>query len=162
MDDPRPIALADGSVIHADPEILGGTPVFVGTRVPVSNMVDYLLSGYTVWEFVEQFPSVRFEQAERLVAGSQRFADLAHAARLRYLPPLTPEQKAEIERRLEAHRRDPSSAIPWEEVRARLAEKFGWDPDADEDDPPVELTPTERAELDRCIAEHERDSSPAA
>jgi len=40
------------------------------------------------------------------------------------LPPLTPEQLEEIDRRLEEHRRDPSTAIPWEEVRDRLRARF--------------------------------------
>tara|TARA_Y100000031_G_scaffold29081_1_gene32190 strand:- start:176 stop:397 length:222 start_codon:yes stop_codon:yes gene_type:complete len=51
------------SVVHSDPEILGGTPVFVGTRVPVQSLFDYLESGETVDEFLRQFPSVKREQA---------------------------------------------------------------------------------------------------
>lgn len=51
------------SVIHSDPEILGGTPVFVGTRVPLQNLIDYLAAGGTLDEFLEQFPSVSREQA---------------------------------------------------------------------------------------------------
>tara|TARA_B100000315_G_scaffold64534_1_gene58571 strand:- start:323 stop:544 length:222 start_codon:yes stop_codon:yes gene_type:complete len=51
------------SVAHSDPEILGGTPVFVGTRVPVQSLFDYLESGETVDEFLRQFPSVKREQA---------------------------------------------------------------------------------------------------
>jgi len=50
-------------VIHSDPEILGGTPVFVGTRVPLRNLIDYLESGYSLDEFLDQFPSVTREQA---------------------------------------------------------------------------------------------------
>ena len=49
-------------VIHSDPEVLGGTPVFVGTRVPVQSLFDYLEGGETVDEFLRQFPSVRREQ----------------------------------------------------------------------------------------------------
>ena len=49
------------SVVHSDPEILGGTPVFVGTRVPVQSLFDYLESGETVDEFLRQFPSVKRE-----------------------------------------------------------------------------------------------------
>lgn len=45
-------------VIHSDPEILGGTPVFVGTRVPLRNLIDYLEHGYTLDEFLDDFPSV--------------------------------------------------------------------------------------------------------
>jgi uncharacterized protein (DUF433 family) len=51
------------SIIHSDPEILGGTPVFVGTRVPVQSLFDYLEGGETLEEFLRQFPSVKREQA---------------------------------------------------------------------------------------------------
>ncbi len=51
------------SVIHSDPETLGGTPVFVGTRVPVQSLFDYLEGGETLDEFLLQFPSVTREQA---------------------------------------------------------------------------------------------------
>jgi uncharacterized protein (DUF433 family) len=50
-------------VIHSDPDILGGTPVFVGTRVPVKNLLDYLEAGDSLDEFLDHFPSVRREQA---------------------------------------------------------------------------------------------------
>jgi uncharacterized protein (DUF433 family) len=49
--------------IHSDPEILSGTPVFVGTRVPVQSLFDYLEGGETLDDFIRQFPSVRREQA---------------------------------------------------------------------------------------------------
>ncbi len=51
-------------IIISDPEVLGGTAVFVGTRVPVQNLVDYLRGGDTLDGFLEDFPSVRREQAE--------------------------------------------------------------------------------------------------
>jgi uncharacterized protein (DUF433 family) len=51
------------SVIHSDPDILGGTPVFVGTRVPVKNLLDYLAAGDPLSEFLDHFPSVRHDQA---------------------------------------------------------------------------------------------------
>jgi uncharacterized protein (DUF433 family) len=50
-------------VVHSDPEILGGTPVFVGTRVPFQNLLDYLEGGDTLEEFLDDFPSVTREQA---------------------------------------------------------------------------------------------------
>jgi uncharacterized protein (DUF433 family) len=50
-------------VIVKDPEILGGTPVFRGTRVPVQNMFDYLEGGETLEEFLEGFPTVTREMA---------------------------------------------------------------------------------------------------
>ncbi len=51
------------SVIISDPEILGGTPVFAGTRVPIKNLTDYLAYGHTLDEFLDDFPSVSREQA---------------------------------------------------------------------------------------------------
>jgi uncharacterized protein (DUF433 family) len=50
------------SVIHSDPEILGGTPVFVGTRVPVQTLLDYLEEGSSIAEFLDHFPTVTREQ----------------------------------------------------------------------------------------------------
>jgi uncharacterized protein (DUF433 family) len=50
------------TVVHSDPEILGGTPVFQGTRVPFRNLIDYLERGYSLEEFVDAFPSVTREQ----------------------------------------------------------------------------------------------------
>ncbi len=54
---------AISSVIHRDPDILGGTPVFVGTRVPVRTLLEYLEAGDTLDEFLDDFPSVTREQA---------------------------------------------------------------------------------------------------
>jgi uncharacterized protein (DUF433 family) len=51
------------SVVHSDPEILSGTPVFMGSRVPFKNLIDYLEQGYTLNEFLDDFPSVSREQA---------------------------------------------------------------------------------------------------
>ncbi len=51
------------SVVHSDPEILGGTPVFVGTRVPLRNLFDYLERGHGIDEFLDAFPTVSKEQA---------------------------------------------------------------------------------------------------
>lgn len=51
------------TVIHSDPEILSGVPVFVGTRVPAQSVFDYLEGGETLDEFLRQFPSVSREQA---------------------------------------------------------------------------------------------------
>ncbi len=50
-------------VMHRDPEILGGTPVFLGTRVPVKNLFDYLEAGDSLDVFLTSFPSVTREQA---------------------------------------------------------------------------------------------------
>lgn len=51
------------SVVHSDPAIMGGSPVFVGTRVPVQALIDYLEGGHPLSEFLEDFPSVKKEQA---------------------------------------------------------------------------------------------------
>ena len=48
--------------IHSDPEIMGGTAVFVGTRVPVQTLLDYLEAGDPLDEFLENFPSVSRDQ----------------------------------------------------------------------------------------------------
>lgn len=52
--------------IHIDPEILGGTPVFAGTRIPVKTMFDYLETS-SLEDFLEGFPSVSREQAETII-----------------------------------------------------------------------------------------------
>ena len=49
--------------VHSDPEILGGTPVFVGTRVPLRNLIDYLERGHSLNEFLDAFPTVSRAQA---------------------------------------------------------------------------------------------------
>jgi len=48
-------------VVHSDPGILGGTPVFVGTRVPVRTLLDYLAAGDTLEIFLDHFPTVSRE-----------------------------------------------------------------------------------------------------
>lgn len=50
-------------VVHRDPQILGGTPLFVGTRVPVKILFDYLEAGDSLEVFLDEFPSVTREQA---------------------------------------------------------------------------------------------------
>ena len=62
----------DGAdLITVDPDILGGTPVFKGTRVPVKTLFDYLEANYTLEEFLECFPSVTREMACRLLERSE-------------------------------------------------------------------------------------------
>jgi len=51
------------AIVHSDPEILGGTPVFVGTRVPVKALLDYLEGGHRLEDFLDDFPTVTREQA---------------------------------------------------------------------------------------------------
>jgi len=50
------------SVVSCDPEVMGGAPVFFGTRVPVQTLLDYLEAGETIDQFLEGFPSVTREQ----------------------------------------------------------------------------------------------------
>ncbi|WP_341739659.1 DUF433 domain-containing protein [Microcoleus sp. CAWBG640] len=50
-------------IVHSDPDILGGTPVFMGTRVPMKTLLDYLEAGDSLNEFLDHFPSVSREQA---------------------------------------------------------------------------------------------------
>jgi uncharacterized protein (DUF433 family) len=68
-------------IIHSDPEILGGTPVFIGTRVPLRNLIDYLEGGYSLDEFLDSFPSVSREQAvAALEAAHEALTARAHPA----------------------------------------------------------------------------------
>ncbi|HEY0157731.1 MAG TPA: DUF433 domain-containing protein [Thermoanaerobaculia bacterium] len=66
-------------IIHSDPEILGGTPVFVGTRVPVRILLDYLEGGDPLEEFLDNYPSVSREQAVAFLeeAGKAALAQIA-------------------------------------------------------------------------------------
>jgi uncharacterized protein (DUF433 family) len=68
-------------VVHSDPEILGGTPVFVGTRVPVQALFDYLEGKHSLEDFLDDFPTVRrrqavaaLEQAKELLVSGARAA----------------------------------------------------------------------------------------
>ncbi len=57
--------------ITVDPEILGGIPVFSGTRVPVQNLFDYLEAGDSVMRFLDSFPDVTREQAITILEASK-------------------------------------------------------------------------------------------
>jgi uncharacterized protein (DUF433 family) len=63
---------ADQLPIHSDPEIMGGTPVFLGTRVPVETLLDYLEAGDPLDEFLEDFPSVSREQVVAVLELARR------------------------------------------------------------------------------------------
>lgn len=67
------------AVVHVNPQILGGTPVFVGTRVPFRALIDYLEGGHSLDEFLDDFPTVSREQ----VIASLEAAHEALAARAR-------------------------------------------------------------------------------
>lgn len=67
--------------ISINPEIMSGTPVFTGTRVPVQTLFDYLMDGCTLLEFLDNFPTVTQEAALKLLAyASQRIYNGAMAA----------------------------------------------------------------------------------
>lgn len=68
-------------VIHSDPDILGGTPVFVGTRVPFQTLIDYLEAGHPLSDFLKDFPTVTrrqtttaLEQAKEALLADARLA----------------------------------------------------------------------------------------
>ena len=67
------------SVVHSDPDILGGTPAFVGTRVPVQALMDYVEGGHSLKEFLDDFPTVTREIA--VAALEQAKAHLINDAR---------------------------------------------------------------------------------
>lgn len=70
------------SVVRCDPEILGGTPVFAGTRVPVKNLLDYLEAGDGLDTFLDHFPSVTREQViSALELAKDYLTSRAHPAR---------------------------------------------------------------------------------
>lgn len=64
-----------GKTINIDPEILGGTPVFYGTRVPIKNLFDYLEAGETIETFLEDFDGVKREQVLKVLEMSQKLIE---------------------------------------------------------------------------------------
>lgn len=71
MSDPSIRVRVIPAVAHRDPEIMAGTPVFVGTRVPVSTLFDYLKGGETLATFLQHFPGVSHEQAIWALEGAK-------------------------------------------------------------------------------------------
>jgi uncharacterized protein (DUF433 family) len=65
----------EGRVINIDPEILGGTPVFYGTRVPIKNLFDYLETGDSIETFLEDFDGVDKYQVVKVLEMSQRLIE---------------------------------------------------------------------------------------
>jgi len=65
--------ISDFSIISASPDIMGGTPVFAGTRVPVQTLLDYIKAGESIDDFLDGFPTVTREQVIALLeeAGKQ-------------------------------------------------------------------------------------------
>ena len=71
MDTTRDIHSAGEGVVVSNPNILGGTPVFAGTRVPVKTLFEYLADNLTVAYFLESFPTVTRQQVETVLRYSQ-------------------------------------------------------------------------------------------
>src|SRR5438874_69679 len=99
-------------IVDSDPEIMGGEPVFVGTRVPVYNLFDYLEAGDLFDGFLEQFLSVSREHAVAAL-------ELAFAAVVDQCV-VQREWAEEIERRARQVIAGESAGEPWEMVRARI------------------------------------------
>ena len=57
-------------IVHSDPQIMGGTPVFAGTRVPLQNLIDYLEGGESIEDFLDGFPSVQRTQVIAVIEAS--------------------------------------------------------------------------------------------
>jgi uncharacterized protein (DUF433 family) len=64
-----------GSLVHSDPEILSGTPVFVGTRVPVRILFEFLSAGDILDAFLDAYPSVKRHQAVELLQLAEGFVE---------------------------------------------------------------------------------------
>ncbi|MDB6025967.1 MAG: hypothetical protein JWM68_2190 [Verrucomicrobiales bacterium] len=74
------LSVIPSDLITVDPEVLGGTPVFKGTRVPVKTLFEYLEDNYTLDEFLECFPSVTHGMACRVLEKSEQVLLSAVAA----------------------------------------------------------------------------------
>jgi uncharacterized protein (DUF433 family) len=70
-------------IVHSHPEIMGGTPVFVGTRVPLQNLIDSLQGGESIEDFLDGFPAVKREQVLAVIEAGKlkimEFASHAHS-----------------------------------------------------------------------------------
>ena len=71
----KPAKKSRKAVVHSDPDIMSGMPVFVGTRVPFKNLIDYLAGGDPLEAFLDDFPGVSREQAVASLALAQRLVD---------------------------------------------------------------------------------------
>lgn len=67
-------------VFHVHPEIMSGAPVFIGTRVPVRTLLDYIEAGDSLGAFLEDFPRVKREQAEWVLERPAEFLHTGPAA----------------------------------------------------------------------------------
>jgi len=69
----------EAQIISRSPDVMSGTPVFAGTRVPVQTIIDYLAGGHPLDDFLDDFPTVRRDQALELL---RRVKDLIADARI--------------------------------------------------------------------------------
>ncbi|BAT55149.1 hypothetical protein NOS3756_41280 [Nostoc sp. NIES-3756] len=63
--------MSQSEIITASPDVMSGTPVFAGTRVPVSTLLDYLKAGESIDDFLEGFPTVKREQVIAFLEAAQ-------------------------------------------------------------------------------------------
>ncbi|HEY3326009.1 MAG TPA: DUF433 domain-containing protein [Novimethylophilus sp.] len=70
----------DTSVVTSDPDILGGTPVFTGTRVPIAVLFENLADGLTLDEILDSYPSIKREQAIEALHQAESLLELKKAA----------------------------------------------------------------------------------
>ena len=68
----------EARVINIDPDILGGTPVFLGTRVPIKNLFDYLETGESLEVFMKDFDNVSKDQVVRVLEMSQKLIETSY------------------------------------------------------------------------------------
>lgn len=114
-------------------DIQGGLPVFAGTRVPVSYLIDYLSAGKSLDAFLREYPSVERHVAAEALEDIKRIV----AAELDSVSPesneqaLSAAQAAELDRRLADFERDPSAGESWDVFRARLERRLRQRPAAE-------------------------------
>jgi len=106
-------------LITIDPDILGGTPVFKGTRVPIKTLFEYLENNYSLEQFLECFPSVTRDSARQVLECSEQ-ALLHSAAASPADLPLKDEERALLDARLADMELNPHDQSSWSDVKKRL------------------------------------------
>jgi uncharacterized protein (DUF433 family) len=105
--------------VSCDPDVMGGTPVFSGTRVPVQTLLDHLEAGKSIDDFLEGFPAVSREQAVGLLR--EAVACLVETV-----------WSDKIRRRLDRLDSSQATTVPWEGARQRIRIAAGLDPHAED------------------------------
>ena len=85
--------MAQHKAIQHSKEVLGGTPVFFGTRVPVTTLIDYLEGGDTISDFLEDFPTVKKKQVVEILEEAKANLMVHHHARVARRMPAQKTQK---------------------------------------------------------------------